>query len=169
MQVNRIEQQTTGFKSNFVPNKILEQTFSRAVKENDRGFLKSVKTLLNDGKTDTIELQQKDSKSLGLYVNGEMADEGHSFLSYYNNAGSELIKKYTSKNVEHTNNYNNLSAKERKLVSEDVDLIKMLSDNFESFYNYYEEVQKSLKNIKQKIDDNTRQELQELQKIIFNK
>ena len=170
MKIDKINPQTTCFKSKFIPNEMLEQTFKRAAKENDRFFVKSVRALLNDGKADTFHLQRNGKSEVSLCVNNELADTAN--YNYYGNAGTELINKYVSKTMQESmcsEKYNYLSEREKNAVAEDVDLIKLLSENFESGKNYIEEVQQIIKNMKQKIDNNTKQELEELKKVIFGK
>jgi uncharacterized coiled-coil DUF342 family protein len=171
MQINKIDSQTTNFKSKFVPNSILKKTIDNEAKESNRFFLKSIKAIMNDGKDDVLELQRRTPRHLDLYVNGEIAEEGHIFLNYYGSVGGDLINKYASKfadNVKYTDKYNNLTPKEKKLVAEEVDVIKMLSESFDSVGNYIEDVQKVIGDIKQKLDNNTKQEFDELKKMIFN-
>lgn len=50
------QKQQTNFKSKFVPNKVLSDTFKNAEEHGCRYFLSAVKNLLKDGKNRTIEL-----------------------------------------------------------------------------------------------------------------
>lgn len=169
MQVNNINPQTN-FKSKFIPSALLEQSFDGAVKEQDRFFVKALNTLLSDGKNDVLELKKRTNHHLSLYVNGEIEDEGSIFLNYYRNVGADLIKKYAAKNELANNSagkYSILSNKEKELVDEDVTLIKLLSENFESGVNFIENVQIVLNKMKKKLDNNTTKEISELKKLIF--
>jgi len=171
MQVNRIDS-PTNFKSKFIPNSVLGQSFDRAAKEQDRLFVKAVKAILNDGKEDTLELQKRNPHYINLYVNDEIAEEGHIFSTLYGNVGSDLIKKYANR-LSHTNRdagkYNILSEQEKEFLKEDVSLIKLLSENFESGTNFIDNIQKVLDDMKQKLDNNTKKEVLELKNLIFNK
>lgn len=172
MQVNRISPQSTNFQSKFVNNSVLNQAFDRAIEENDRFFVKSMKALMNDGKDDILELQRRNPRHLDLYVNGEIAEEGQIFLNYYVNVGTDLIKKYASRVFKENMQalqHSNLSTKEKELVQEEVDLIKLISENFPSSIDFIGNVQKTLNTMKDKLDKNTKQELIELKKAIFDK
>ena len=172
MQVNKVNFQQTNFKSKFIPNAMLEQTFNRAAKENDRLFVKSMKTLLNDGKDDVLKLQQRDKYRLALYSNDKIVEEGNIYLNYYGNVGTDLINKYALKNSNDftfLRRYNNLSQEEKKLIAEEADLIKLLSQNFENGTNYIEELQKIIKVMEQKLDENTKNEMDKLKKAIFGR
>ena len=168
MQVNSISP-GANFKSKFLPNTVLEQSFDRAVKEQDRHFVKALKTLLNDGKGDVLELKKRTNHHMCLYVNGEIEEEGHMFLNYYGNVGTDLIKKYAARKT-----YNNaaakygiLSNKEKELVREDVNLIKLLSENFSTGTDYIDNVQIVLDKMKRKLDNNTTKEILEIKNLIF--
>ncbi len=169
MQINSISSQTN-FKSKILPNAALEQSFDSAIKEQDRFFAKAVNALLKDGKSDVLELKKRNNHNMSLYVNGEIEDEGQTFVNYYRNVGADLIKKYAAKN-ELANNYaakySILSNKEKELVDEDVTLIKLLSENFESGVNFIDNVQIVLDKMKKKLDNNTTKEISELKKLIF--
>lgn len=169
MQINSINPQTN-FKSKFIPNSVLAQSFDRAIKEQDRFFVKAVKSLLNDGKDDTLELSKRTNHHMSLYVNGEIEEEGHIFLNYYGNVGTDLIKKYAKKQA-FTNNsaskYSILSEQEKELVNEEVGLIKLLTENFGNGTNFIENVQSVLDKMKNKLDNNTSKEILELKKLIF--
>ena len=168
MKVDKINSQT-GFKSKFIPNNYLTRAFDNACNTNDRNFVKSVQALLNDGKNDTIKLV-KNKSNMALLVNDQIKDEA--IYSYYGMPAIDLINKYAKKLFDFNYDYNsghyqNLSKKEKQLIKENADVIKLLSENLEQSSNYIEEVQKQLANITQKIDDNTKQEIQKLKKIIF--
>ena len=170
MKIDKINSQAASFQSRFVPNQILEQAIDRATKENDRSFLKAVNIILNDGKDDVVELKQRAPKYISLHVNGKMTEEVNTYLNYYTHACAELLRNYVgkiSKDNLNSSQYKNLTQQEKKLISENVDLIKLLSENFESGNNYFEEVQNILKEMKQKLDNNTKQEFEKLKKVIF--
>ena len=172
MQINNINSTQTNFKSKFIPNKLLEKTFNGAAEMSDRNFALSIKTILNDRKNDILELRTRNKQSMDLLVNGESKEEGLTFLNYYGNVGSNLINKYAEKTYENkpkiTEKYNNFSENEKKLVKENIELIKLLTDNFENGINFVESTQKELNKIKQKIDENAKQEIIKLKEIIFN-
>ena len=84
MQINSISSQTN-FKSKILPNAALEQSFDSAIKEQDRFFGKAVNALLKDGKSDVLELKKRNNHNMSLYVNGEIEDEGQTFVNYYRN------------------------------------------------------------------------------------
>lgn len=172
MQTGSISSAQMNFKSKFIPNNLLEKSINEAIKESDRNFALSVKTILNDGKSDILELRTRNKYSMDLLVNGESKEDGLPFLNYYENVGADLVNKYAEKTyvskTKITGKYNNLSESENKLVKEDVEFIKLLTDNFENGVNFVENVQKALGDIKQKIDKNTKQELEALKEMIFN-
>lgn len=170
MNVDKISVQTTSFKSRFIPSQTLEQAFDRAAKENDRFFLKAMNTIMNDGKNDVVELTQRAPKYIDLLVNNKLVEEGNTYLNFYTHTSAEIIKHYAekiSKECMTETQYKNLSQQEKKLISENVDLIRMFSENFENSNNYIENVQQALNNIKKQLDNNTKQELQNLKSIIF--
>ncbi len=172
MKTEKINIQTTNFKSRFVPNQTLEQSFERAAKANDRFFLKAVNTIINDGKDDVVELKRRPPKYIDLYVNNEMVEEGNTYFNFYVHVCAELLKHYAEKISGKSMSgaqYKDLSSQEQKLISENVDLIRMFSEKVESFPNYVENIQKMLSEIKQKIDNNTKKELEELKNSIFKK
>ena len=170
MKIDKINSQATGFQSRFVPNRTLELAFDRAAKESDRTFLNAVNIIMNDGKDDVIELKQRAPKYISLHVNNTMEEEDNTYLNYYTHVCSELLRNYAekiSKGTLNTKQYKNLSQEEKKLISENVDLIKLMSENFESVNSYLEEVQNILKEMKQKLDNNTKNEIEKLKKQIF--
>ena len=173
MKTEKINLQTTNFKPKLIPNKALEDAFNEAYKTNDRRFALSVKTILNDGKNDVLELSQRNKYNINLYVNGECKEEGYNYLNYYTNVGSNLINNYVQKEYKNTpqiiGKYYNLSESEKILVRENVDIIKLLVDNFENGINFIDNVQKEIGNIKNKINENVKQELTDLKEIIFKK
>ncbi len=167
MQINKIDQ--TSFQSKFIPNKYLASAFDNAEASNNREFLNSVKTILKDGKDDTVELFKSSNSNLNLLVNGEVTEEVLC-KNYYENPAILAITKYAKKifgSEMLSNKYNDLSKKELDLIKDDVYMIKLFSENLAIRKNYIEDVQNRLKNIKQIIDDNTRKELKELRRTIF--
>ena len=171
MQINNINSTQTNFKSKFVPNKYLESAFENAYNGNNRTFVKSIKAILNDGKQDSIELVKGANSNLHLLVNGKIKEESIIF-SYYGNPSIDVIEKY-AKQINNLDIYNgaykNLSNKEKKLVQEDVNLIKSLTENFEDSTNFIDNSLNRIQKMKQKIDKNTKQEIVTLKEIIFNK
>ena len=171
MQVNSINSTQTNFKSKFVPNKIMEKSLDRAYHNGDRQFAQSLKAILNDGKDDILELNKRNNRHLSLYVNGKLQEEGNIFLNLYSDVGTELINKYAKKMKDTpvvTDKYRDLSVDEKKLVQENIDIIKLLTENFENGVNFVENVEKELSNIKKKLDSNTKKELIALKDLIFN-
>ena len=172
MQVDKINIQVINFKSRFVPNKVLENAFKEACKTNDRNFALSVKTILNDGKDDVIELSQWNKYHMSLILNGEYIADEYNYLNYYVNVGSNLINKYVqqayTKAPQIKGKYDNLSESEKKLIQENIDVLKSLVDNFENKINFIDNVQKEIGIITQKLNKNVHQELANLKKIIFN-
>ena len=169
MQINNISAQSTNFKSHFVPNEYLERAFQTAEVSCDRYFLQSVKAILNDGKSDKLELVKHNSRTLTLMVNGEIKGE-EAIFGYYSNPAINLINRYAKKLTGMEmfgEKYNNLSPQEKLLIKEDADIIKLLSENIESSSNFVAEIQKLITGIKQKIDKNTKSELQTVKKAIL--
>ena len=170
MRIDKINSQATNFQSRFVPNLTLEQAFDRATKEHDRFFLKAVNTILNDGKNDIIELKQRAPKYVSLHVNNKLIEEENTYLNYYSHVCADLLKHYAEKISKESlkeAQYKSLSQQEKKLISENVDLIKMYSENFENSNNYIENIQNTLNKIKQQLDTNTKLEIQSLKSRIF--
>ena len=172
MQINKINSQTTNFKSKLLPNKLLEYTFEEACKTNDRNFALSIKTILNDGKNDVIELSERNKYHINLLVNGESKAEECNYLNYYTNVGSNLINNYVQKAYAKvpliTGKYDNLSKSEKNIIQENVDVLKSLIDNFENNASFIDNVQKEIKTITQKLNKNVNKELTNLKEIIFN-
>ena len=169
MNINKIDNQAASFKSKLVPNNLLEGAFKNAEATGDRYFVQSVKAILNDGKNDSLEIAKTTKDNLSLFVNGEK--QGETLFSYYGNPVISLIEKYAKDSFGtniYADKYQNLTGKEKELIKEDIDLMKMLLDNFDAGANFIAEVQKTITQIKQKLDINTKKEIQELKKIIFS-
>jgi hypothetical protein len=169
MQINKID--NSSFKSRLIPNKYLASAFDNAEASNNREFLNSVKTILKDGKDDTVELFKSSNSNLNLLVNGEITEEVLC-KNYYENPAILAITKYAKKIFGSdmlSNTYNDLSKKELDLIKDDAYMIKLFSENLSNRRNYIEDVQNRLKNIKQIINDNTKKELEDLRKTIFGK
>ena len=172
MKVNSVENSSIALKSRFVPNKLLEDSFNRAYDSSDRLFLQSVKAILNDGKNDVFELVKIQSR-IDLKQNGKTIDDNKYFTNYYGDVGCELISKYVNKILGNYNifcgKYQNLTADEKNIIREKVDVIKMYSEQLGSANDYIDYVQKELNNIKTIIDENARTELQKLKQNIFGR
>lgn len=170
MQIDKINNYSMSFQSKFVPNKYLAAAFDNAAGKNNRIFLNSVKTILKDGKDDTLEVVKSNS-NYKLLVNGEVYEEALS-NSYYENPAILAITKYAQKLFDSnimSSSYQNLSEKERALIKDEVYMIKLFTDSFVIRKNYIEDIQNQLNKIKRIINDNTKKEIEDLKKIIFDK
>ena len=104
MKTQKIDAIHTNFRSKFVPNKTLSNAFDIAMIEQDGKFLSAVEKILNDGKSDTIELSpqytpKKAYQKLALKVNGIARNKIAYDIPIVSIDGAEIVSGFDAQDL----------------------------------------------------------------------